>query len=110
MDWPSMKSPFLNVSFNKFLTDLICEDDFEARRLKAEVEETRPGEKGKDGVFGWFGIGHGEDDGIVNGKRTGRLRFSLQQAFRVRRTRGVCLEAISCREAEVGIQRRERVR
>jgi|GEM_PF-6327587 len=71
VDWPSMKSPFLNVSSDKFLTDLICEDGFEAPRLKAEVEETRPGEKGKDGVLGWCGIRHGEDDGIVNGKRKG---------------------------------------
>jgi len=71
VDWPSMKSHFLNVSSNKFLTDLICEDDFEARRHKAEVEEASSGEEGKDGVFGLSRIGHRENVGTVDEKRKG---------------------------------------
>jgi len=42
----------MNVSFNEFLADLICEDDFETRRLKAEVEETRSREKEEYCVLG----------------------------------------------------------
>jgi hypothetical protein len=58
----------MSVTLIEVRIDLIRKDRLESRRLKAEVEETRPGEKGENGVLGRRWMGHGVGGAMRNSR------------------------------------------